>query len=281
MALEAQLPIPVGLTVADEEEGRHALYASARMDLGLRDRLCLVTGSTSGIGRETARLLAAEGARVATCARGDAPGVGELLHVRADLAQAGQPERVVEEAVAVLGGLHVLVNNVGIARQAKFEEVQDDEWDAYWQLNVMSYVRATRAALPHLRTAGGGAIVNVSSTAGKRPSAGMPHYSVTKAAVLSLSRLLADLYAGDGIRSNAVTPGPTATDAWLGEGGLADQQGGNREDVLKKVGAGRPLGRLATPEEIAAVIVFLCSDRAGYVTGAAWSADGGTVPIII
>jgi NAD(P)-dependent dehydrogenase (short-subunit alcohol dehydrogenase family) len=109
----------------------------------------------------------------------------------------------------------------------------------------------------------------------------MPHYSVTKAAVLSLSRLVADLYAKDGIRCNAVTPGPTATDAWLGEGGLAEQQGGDRDEVLVKVGAGRPLGRLARPEEIAAVIVFLCSTRASYVTGAAWSADGGTVPIIV
>jgi 3-oxoacyl-[acyl-carrier protein] reductase len=251
------------------------------MDLGLRDRLCLVTGSTGGIGLETARLLAAEGARVATCARGDPPGVGETVHVLADLSRPGEPERAVAEAARGLGGLHVLVNNVGIARQAKFEEVADEEWEAYWQLNVMSYVRSVRAALPHLREAGGGSIVNVSSTAGKRPSTGMPHYSVTKAAVLSLSRLLADLYAKDGIRSNAVTPGPTATEAWLGEGGLADQQGGDRDEVLKKVGAGRPLGRLATPEEIAAVIVFLCSERASYVTGAAWSADGGTVPIII
>jgi NAD(P)-dependent dehydrogenase (short-subunit alcohol dehydrogenase family) len=251
------------------------------MDLGLRDRLCLVTGSTGGIGRETARLLADEGARVATCGRGDAPGVGEAVHVRVDLSRPGEPERAVAEAAEGLGGLHVLVNNVGIARQARFEEVADDEWDAYWQLNVMSYVRASRAALPHLRAAGDGAIVNVSSTAGKRPSTGMPHYTVTKAAVLSLSRLLADLYAKDGIRCNAVAPGPTATDAWLGDGGLADQQGGDRAEVLAKVGAGRPLGRLATPEEIAAVIVFLCSGRAGYVTGAAWSADGGTVPIII
>ena len=91
---------------------------------------------------------------------------------------------------------------------------------------------------------------------------------------------MADLYAKDGIRCNAVTPGPTATSAWIGEGGLADQQG-NKDEVLAKVGAGRPLGRLAEPDEIAAVIVFLASDRASYVTGAAWSADGGTVPIII
>jgi len=251
------------------------------VELALGDRICLVTGSTGGIGLETARLLAAEGARVVTCGRSRAPGVGEALHVAADLGRAGEPERAVAETVAALGGLDVLVNNVGIARQALFEDVPDEEWDEYWQLNVMSYVRAIRAALPHLRTRGGGTIVNVSSTAGKRPSTGMPHYSVTKAAVLSLSRLVADLFARDGIRCNAVTPGPTATQAWLAEDGLADQQGGNRDEVLKKVGAGRPLGRLARPDEIAAVIVFLCSERSSYVTGAAWSADGGTVPIIL
>ena len=145
-----------------------------------------MTGSTGGIGLETVRLLVAEGARVVTCGRRDAPGVGEVAHVVADLSQPGEPERVVAEATRELSGLDVLVNNVGIARQASFEEVPDEEWDAYWQLNVMSYVRAIRAALPSLRQTRG-AIVNVSSTAGKRPSTGMPHYSVTKAAVLSLS----------------------------------------------------------------------------------------------
>jgi NAD(P)-dependent dehydrogenase (short-subunit alcohol dehydrogenase family) len=250
------------------------------MDLGLRGKACLVTGSTGGIGLETAKLLAAEGGCVVTCGRGEAPGVGEAEHVRADLSEPDAPGRVVDAALAALGGLDVLVNNVGFAVQARFEEVPDEDWDAMWQLNVMGYVRAIRSALPALR-ASRGAIVNVSSTAGKRPSVGMPHYSVTKAAVLSLSRLVADTYAGDGIRCNAVTPGPTATATWLGEGGLADQQGGDRDEVLAKVGAGRPLGRLAEPEEIASVIAFLASERASYVTGAAWSADGGTVPIII
>ncbi len=250
------------------------------MDLGLQDRVCVVAGSTRGIGLETARLLAAEGARVVTSGRGEAPGVGEAMHVRVDLSRPDEPQRLVESVAGGLGRLDCLVNNVGIARQARFEEVPDEEWEEYWQLNVMSYIRAIRAALPLFRNAGGGTIVNVSSTAGKRPSTGMPHYSVMKAAVLSLSRLVADLYAKDGIRCNAVTPGPTATDAWLAEGGLADQQGA-RDEVLAKVGAGRPLGRLAQPEEIAAVIVFLCSERASYVTGAAWSADGGTVPIIL
>ena len=250
------------------------------MDLGLRHKVCLVTGSTRGIGLGAARLLADEGATVVTCGRGEAPRAGESLLERADLGRAGEPERVVEASVAAFDRLDVLVNNVGSARQARFEDVPDAEWTAYWELNVMSYVRAIRAALPCLKESRG-AIVNVSSTAGKRPSTGMPHYSVTKAAVLSLSRLVADTYAADGIRCNAVTPGPTATDAWLGEGGLADQQAEDRDDVLKKVGAGRPLGRLAEVDEIARVIVFLASDAASYVTGSAWSADGGTVPIIV
>ncbi len=246
------------------------------MELGLTDRVCLVTGSTGGIGLATARLLVAEGARVVTHGRRDAPGVGEALHVAGDFGEPGAPEAVVAE----VGAVDVLVNNVGAAYVASFEELTDAQWDEMWQLNVMSFVRSIRAVLPTMREGGGGAIVNVSSTAGKRPSTGMPNYSVTKAAVLSLSRLVADLYAKDGIRCNAVTPGPTATEAWLGAGGLAEQQG-EREAVLEKVAAGRPLGRLAEPDEIAAVIVFLCSERAAYVTGSAWSADGGTVPIII
>ena len=251
------------------------------MDLRLRDRLCVVTGSTGGIGLVTARLLVEEGARVVTCGRSQAPGIGETRHVRADLSRPGEPERVLAEA----GEVHVLVNNAGFAEQRDFLEVTDEQWDALWQLNVMSYVRTIRAVVPGMRERGYGVIVNVSSTAGKRPSTGMPDYSVTKAAVLSLSRLVADLYAGDGVRCNAVSPGPTASEAWLADGGLADQQatrtGKSREEVLQAVGKGRPLGRLAEPEEIASVIAFLCSDRASYVTGAAWSADGGTVPIII
>ena len=261
------------------------------MDLGLRERVCLVTGSTGGIGLATARLLAEEGARVVVCGR-DAGRVerarreaGAEMGVACDLADRDGPAELVAEATGVLGPVRCLVNNVGVAYQARFEELTDLQWDEMWQLNVMSYVRMIRAALPTLRDGGGGVIVNVSSTAGKRPSTGMPNYSVTKAAVLSLSRLVADLYAKDGVRCNAVTPGPTATAAWLGDGGLADQQaatsGKTKEEVLEAVGQGRPLGRLAEPNEIAAVVAFLCSDRAQYVTGAAWSADGGTVPIII
>lgn len=246
------------------------------MDLGLAGKVCLVTGSTAGIGFEVATRLAAEGAHVVTTGRrGEGPGE---LHVAADLTEPGAPDRIVSTAVERFGRIDGLVNNAGGTEIRKLAELTDDDWQQSFELNLMTAVRTTRAALPHMQS--GSAIVNVSSTAAKRPSLGMPDYSVLKAALLSYSRLVADLHAADGIRCNAVTPGPTATGAWLGAGGLAEQQG-DRDEVLAKVAAGRPLGRLAEPGEIADVIVFLLSERAGYVTGAAWSVDGGTVPIII
>lgn len=261
------------------------------MDLGLRDKICIVTGSTGGIGLETARQLASEGARVVVSGRNPERverarrEANAAFGIAYDLSEPGAPEALVSETVAALGGLDCLVNNLGLAYQRSFEELTDTDWDELWQLNVMSCVRAIRAAVPRLRERGGGAIVNVSSSAGKRPSTSMPNYSVMKAAQLSLSRLVADLYSRERIRCNAVTPGPTGTEAWLGEGGLADQQaartGKTHDEVLDAVAKGRPLGRMAEPEEIAAVIVFLCSERASYVTGAAWSADGGTVATIL
>jgi NAD(P)-dependent dehydrogenase (short-subunit alcohol dehydrogenase family) len=248
------------------------------MELGLEGKVCVVTGSTAGIGLVVARRLKEEGARVVSSGRRD-EGPGDL-HVVADLTRPESAAELIGAAEGAFGRVDCLVNNVGGSEIRKLDELTDDDWQRSFDLNLMSAVRATRAVLPGMRTRGGGSIVNVSSTAAKRPSSGMPEYSVMKAGLLSYSRLVADLYAQDGVRCNAVTPGPTATDAWLGSGGLAEQQG-DRDEVLAKVGAGRPLGRLAEPEEIASVIVFLLSDRASYVTGAAWSVDGGTVPIII
>jgi NAD(P)-dependent dehydrogenase (short-subunit alcohol dehydrogenase family) len=261
------------------------------MDLGFQDRVCVVTGSTAGIGLETARILAEEGATVVLCGR-DSDGVerarldvGAALGVPVDLATPDGPGALIAAAESSFGRVDCLVNNVGYAVQRSFDELTETDWESMWQLNVMSYVRGIQAAIPGMRERGYGRIVNVSSTAGKRPSTGMPDYSVMKAAVLSLSRLVADVYAKDGILCNAVCPGPTLSPAWVGPGGLAEQladrTGKAKEQVLEDVGRGRPLGRMAEPAEIAAVVAFLCSDRASYVTGAAWSADGGTVPIIV
>ena len=255
------------------------------MDLELAGMRALVTGGSAGIGLETAKLLAAEGASVAVSSRHPDVDIDGVVGVPADLSTADGALEAVSGAVSALGGLDILVNNVGTARISQFDAVPDEEWQSTWDTNVMSYIRCIRAAVPDLRHSSRPTIVNVASTSGKRPSTGMPAYSVTKAAVLSLSRLVADTYAGDGIRCNAVCPGPTLTPAWLDIGGLADQTAADsdrsRDEVLKATGAARPIGRMAEPAEIASVIAFLCSPKSAYVTGAAWSADGGTIAIII
>jgi 3-oxoacyl-[acyl-carrier protein] reductase len=146
-------------------------------------------------------------------------------------------------------------------------------------------MRLMRAAVPRMADAGWGRVVNVASSSGKRPSSSNAAYSVAKAAELSLSRVYADAYASAGVLVNAVAPGATASELWTGPGGLAEQaaqrQGTTRDEALDAAAAKIPLGRLGEPEQIAAVIVFLCSEAAANVTGAAWSVDGGTVQTIV
>jgi 3-oxoacyl-[acyl-carrier protein] reductase len=180
----------------------------------------------------------------------------------------------------------VLVNSAGAARWRPLEDVPDEDWQAAWEVNVMAPMRLMRAVVPGMAQRGWGRIVNVASTSGKRPSAMMPEYSVAKAAELSLSRLYADRHAAEGVLVNAVCPGPTKSEMWMAEGGLLDQSraasgASSREAALAEAGAKRPIGRLAEPAEIGAVIAFLCSEHASYVAGAAWSVDGGTVQVII
>jgi 3-oxoacyl-[acyl-carrier protein] reductase len=270
------------------------------MDLGLSGRACVVTGASRGIGRVTARMLCAEGADVLLVARseerlieaadecaaaGEAAG-GRAESLVADVTDPEAGERIVGEASERLGQLDVLVNNAGTAKWRDLDDVPDEDWYAAWEVNVMAPLRLMRAAAPAMRERGWGRIVNVSSTSGKRPSASMAEYSVAKAAELSLSRLFADRYAKRGVLVNAICPGPVEAELWMEPGGLLDQSremsgAASREEALAKAGSKRPIGRLAEVGEIAAAIVFLCSERASYVSGAAWSVDGGTVQVII
>jgi 3-oxoacyl-[acyl-carrier protein] reductase len=270
------------------------------MDLGLRGRACVVTGASRGIGKETARLLCAEGANVLLVARGEealAAAADEVAQAGAEAGGGAAPlvldvtaedagQRMVTAAEERFGALDVLVNNAGTAQWRDLDEVPDEDWRAQYELNVMAPLRAMRAAAPAMVERGWGRVVNVCSTAGKRPSAAMPEYSVAKAAELSLSRLFADRYAKSGVLVNAICPGPVESEMWMDAGGLLDQSremagAESREEALEAAGAKRPIGRLARVEEIAAAIVFLCSERASYVSGAAWSVDGGTVQVII
>jgi 3-oxoacyl-[acyl-carrier protein] reductase len=262
------------------------------VDLGIEGRACAVTGGSRGIGLEAAKRLRAARANVLLVARG-AEGLqaaaaecegAETLAL--DVTDADAGERIVAAAGEKFGRLDVLVNNAGTARWRTLDEVPEEDWYAAWELNVMAPLRAMRAAIPPMAERGWGRVVNVSSTAGKRPSAMMPEYSVAKAAELSLSRLFADAHASDGVLVNAVCPGPAKSEMWMDEGGLLDQSqsaGGHssRDEALEAAGAKRPIGRLAEAGEIADVIAFLCSERAAYVAGAAWSVDGGTVQVII
>ncbi|MDX6623520.1 MAG: 3-oxoacyl-[acyl-carrier protein] reductase [Solirubrobacterales bacterium] len=270
------------------------------MDLGLAGKACAVTGASRGIGRETALALCAEGAQVLLIGRDEmrlrevqeeADGAGRRAGGRAavlacDVTGADSGERILATASEYFGQLDVLVNNAGFSRWRDLDDVPEEDWRAQYEINVMAPLRAMRAAAPPMAERGWGRIVNVCSTAGKRPSAAMPDYSVAKAAELSLSRLFADRFAKRGVLVNAICPGPTESEMWMAPGGLLDQSqelsgAESREAALEEAGAKRPIGRLAASEEIAGAIVFLCSERASYVAGAAWSVDGGTVQVIV
>jgi 3-oxoacyl-[acyl-carrier protein] reductase len=245
------------------------------MELGLEGRVCVITGGTRGIGAATARMLAAEGARALTVARSGAD-------IELDLTAADAGERLL---AACPEAPWALVNNAGTAGTRTLDELSDDDWNEQWELHVMAAMRVMKAFAPVMAEAGGGRIVNVSSSSGRRPSQRLdPAYSVTKAAQLSLSRLFAERWAAQGVLVNAVLPGTTGTPLWLAEGGLADQvaarTGSSREEVLESTHAKALTGRMGTEDEIAAVIVFLCSEQASNVVGAAWSVDGGATQAI-
>jgi 3-oxoacyl-[acyl-carrier protein] reductase len=265
------------------------------MELGLEGRTCVVTGASRGIGRATAALLLAAGARVLLVARGEealeeaaralagAEGDPEALALDVTAPDAG--ERVRRRCEERWGPVEVLVNNAGTSFHRPLEELEDAEWQGQWELHVMASLRLMRATVPRMAERGWGRVVNVCSSSGKRPSLSNAAYSVTKAAQLSLSRVFADAYGARGVRVNAVAPGPVESSLWMEEGGLADQaaaaQGRSREEALEAARARVPTGRFGTEEEVAAVVAFLCSEAASNVSGAAWSVDGGSVPVIL
>ena len=252
------------------------------MDLGLTDKVALVTGGSRGIGQGIATALAEEGCRLVTCARGEealaeaadalrARGA-EVLALPLDLTDAGAPARLVEVAAEHYGRLDIVVNNIGGNRRKPFAETTDDDWEAILDLNLRAHIRTSRAALPHLRAVGGGAILFVSSIFGREAGGpGLSIYNTTKSALISLAKIMALELAEDGIRVNSLAPGSIRF-----PGGSWDRRvKADPEAMAQFVADNLPVGRFGTVEEVANVAAFLCSERASLVTGTCLNVDGG------
>ena len=236
------------------------------------DRVVLVTGAASGIGKATAERLAAEGARLMLADRHEEAGrrVADALQARfrcTDVGVREQVEALVEECVAAYDGLDILVNNAGIGGFGRVPDVEPADWDRILAVDLSSVFYACRAAIPQLIARGGGAIVNVASISGLFGDYGLAAYTAAKGGVANLTRTLALDHAGDGIRVNAVCPGPVETGLTshlMGDAGIVEEY---RRTV--------PMRRMAKPEEIANAITFLASQQASYITGVNLVVDGG------
>jgi NAD(P)-dependent dehydrogenase (short-subunit alcohol dehydrogenase family) len=259
------------------------------MDLHLEAKLALVTGGSKGIGLAVVRALAEEGAQVVAGARSPSGELSQLakqysVHfVPVDLGTAEGPAHLVAEAVATVGGLDLLVNNVGAAhpRVNGFLSVTDQDWAASLALTFLAAVRTTRAALPHLLDRQPSTIVTICSVNSFLPDPAVIDYSAAKAALANFSKALSKEVGPKGIRVNTVSPGPVATDLWLGKDGvaatIAKAGGGAAEAVAQQAAAGMLTGRFTRPEEVADLVVLLASDRAGNVTGTDVVIDGGLI----
>jgi len=257
------------------------------MDLGLTGRTAVVTGASKGIGLAVVTALAGGGARVIAGARTSSAELTELTKagsveaVEVDLARPDGPAQL----VAVAGDrVDILVNNVGgaPARPGGFLSISDEDWLATINLDLMAAVRASRAALPSMLAAKAGVIVSICSVNARLPDPGVLDYSVAKAGLAGFSKALAKEVGPHGIRVNTVSPGPVATDLWLGAGGVAQTVGaatGARPDEVASQAASQSVtGRFTQPAEVAGVVLFLAGDGAGNITGADFVIDGGLIP---
>jgi 3-oxoacyl-[acyl-carrier protein] reductase len=260
---------------------------------GLDGKVALVTAASKGLGRASAEALAREGARVAICARDEArlcqtagaitAATGaEVLPVVADVAVAADIARLVETTVARFGGLDVLVTNAGGPKSGPFESLDDGDWAQAVDLLLMSVVRLSRAALPHLRRRGGGRIINITSVSVKQPIASLVLSNALRAAVVGLSKTLASEVAGDGVLVNCVAPGYTRTDRVTAlQEAAARREGVEPAEIERRTIQRIPLGRMGEPGELGDVVAFLASDRAAYLTGATIQVDGGYVTSLL
>jgi NAD(P)-dependent dehydrogenase (short-subunit alcohol dehydrogenase family) len=252
------------------------------MDLNLAGKAAVVTGASKGIGLAVVRALAAEGARVTAGARHFDTPVDGVRTVHADLGTAAGPPALIADAVEAYGGLDLLVNNVGATRPRTggFLSITDDDWVATLSINLLSAVRATRAALPHLLASRGTIVMVVSVNAGL-PDPLVMDYSAAKAALASFGKSLSKEVGPQGVRVVSVSPGPVSTDLWLGADGVAATVGGavglDPSAVQKKAAGDSVTGRFSTPDEVATLVVMVASDRIGNVTGADFIIDGGLV----
>jgi len=263
------------------------------MDLGLKDKVAVVTGATQGIGLAVAEGLAREGVHLLLCARdeerikGVAEEIGQRFGVKAaamkvDVTKPAEIERLSEHADQIFAGVDILVSNAGVGSHETIMDAPDEQWQYYWDLFVMAAVRLVRGLVPSMRRRGGGVILHNASICAKQPLGYEPIYNTTKAALMMLSKCMANELIGDNIRVNCVNPGLVLTPDWYKTAGLETEGTGKTpEQYLEAIAQeNAPIGRFATPEELADFFVFLCSERASYCVGSSYYVDGGWLKVV-